>query len=206
MSKTNNQRRNEVREWTIRKGWRGESAPKRTFGDDMALLHSEVSEAIEAYRLHGLHRWIQRDGTLSISDHKIVDGPDDYYDFGPQKPEGVASELADVLIRLLDNYAEHDLGVEDFEADIFVAENEFDSFGDAASQLHASITACYEGYSAYQEMSQAFRRELLSTWFDHILFTLQRVAAFYEIDLAEEYEAKMKYNETRENRHGGKKL
>lgn len=63
----------------------------RTFGDDVALLHSEVSEALEAYRVGGL-------GDLTIGEP--IDTPN-----GPTaipKPEGVGAELADVLIRLLD--------------------------------------------------------------------------------------------------------
>lgn len=54
---------------------------ERTFGDDIALLHSEVSEAFEAYREGG------------FADATAVPRA---------KPEGVGSELADVLIRLLD--------------------------------------------------------------------------------------------------------
>jgi NTP pyrophosphatase (non-canonical NTP hydrolase) len=59
-------------------GWQPST---NTFGDCMALLHSEVSEALEAYR-----RWGTDDATL--------DGA---------KPEGIGSEFADVLIRLLDD-------------------------------------------------------------------------------------------------------
>lgn len=67
----------EVTAWTQRKGW--DPDPNRTFGDECALIHSEVSEALEAYR-----DWKFNDPT--------VDGG---------KPEGVASEFADILIRLL---------------------------------------------------------------------------------------------------------
>lgn len=80
----------EVMAWCERKGW--EPDPGRSFGDEMALLHSEVSEALEAYRT-----WKFDDPTVP-----------------GEKPEGVAAELADVLIRLLHYSAVHgfDLGAE----------------------------------------------------------------------------------------------
>ena len=54
--------------------------PAPTFGDFIALAHSELSEALEAYREHGLAAGTSDGG----------------------KPEGVASELADTVIRIAD--------------------------------------------------------------------------------------------------------
>ena len=45
------QMQSEVIAWATRKGWH--PAPERTFGDECALLHSEVSEALEAFRTNG---------------------------------------------------------------------------------------------------------------------------------------------------------
>lgn len=74
----------EVREVNEANGWHDTD---RTVGDGLALIHSEVSEWLEAYR-----RWGFEDATGRMGE----------LDDTPCKPEGVGSEAADVLIRLLD--------------------------------------------------------------------------------------------------------
>jgi NTP pyrophosphatase (non-canonical NTP hydrolase) len=85
---------NQVYAWCERKGW--EPDPSRTFGDEVALLHSECSEALEAYR-----DWKFDDPTPPAVPGKPL-----------RKPEGVASEFADILIRLLHYSNVHGIDLE----------------------------------------------------------------------------------------------
>ena len=88
----------------------------RNFGEMIALAHSELSEALEEHRsgrepeyfqINGGQVWRTDDG--SGSDWCTANGKATYTGV-LAKPEGVAVELADCIIRCLDTM--HSLGVD----------------------------------------------------------------------------------------------
>lgn len=85
----------EVTAVNVANGWHDET---RRFAEDIALLHSEVSEMLEAYRDHGIMDATEP-GTHT----------DPFMNDIPNKPEGVGSEAADILIRLLDTCDRSDI-------------------------------------------------------------------------------------------------
>ena len=163
--------------------WWDQDKP-RTFGDLCALVHSEVSEAFEAYRKHGLKDW---------RSHTYSDGFVDEHPQG-EKPEGVASKLADVVIRVAD-MAEH-YGVDGGVMDRQLA-NQQEVIPDLPPDFTFGerITALHNWVSNAGQFDHD--QEQWSGYLGIVVFEVERMAAHYGIDLDAAIEAKMEYNRGR---------
>ncbi|GAA2579637.1 hypothetical protein GCM10010435_66080 [Winogradskya consettensis] len=194
--KTIEQMTAEIRAVNIEKGWRTADGGlgATSFGDYVALLHSELSEALEAYRDHRLD-----DATgkrEEIWTHAAMCEAPIFQGYRPAKPEGVGSEFADVLIRLLDTCDV--CGVRPFErdltlADVFPVDGPYlISFGDWIAWLH--LLTAHLGSTKLADDAAYLLRALIAT------------CEHFGLDLTAEYERKITYNRTRPYQHGGRTL
>jgi NTP pyrophosphatase (non-canonical NTP hydrolase) len=182
----------EVRAVNTKLGWWDE--PVR-FKTAMTLLHSEVSEILEAWR-----RWEFVDKTAGA--HWEWDQITGEYIEKLPKPEGFASEFADVLIRLLDDDPRFNLRLADFwgKVDYGFALWDAELVPDNLDDMHnlislASVT--WQSEVGDDDGTQPWRKPL-----GDLVVMLVQQANLYRVDLAAEYERKLKYNGTRPYRHG----
>jgi NTP pyrophosphatase (non-canonical NTP hydrolase) len=108
MGKSINQLVQEAHQNAVSKGWWDED---RSFGEIIALIHSEASEALEDFRTG--HKpdeaWYEHklaDGEIEKSNHWIS------REGFAGKPCGIPSELADIVIRVFDACGRYGIDLE----------------------------------------------------------------------------------------------
>lgn len=105
----------EVRVWVEAKGWNDDN---RSFGDEVALITSEMIEALEAFRDHGYQDWLTYQPVINgvkmpkMTEEQLKALGLNGLDMPPPRLEGVTAEIAGCFVRLLDTAARHgiDLG------------------------------------------------------------------------------------------------
>ena len=161
------------------------------FKTAMALLHEEVSEALQAWR-----KWEFADMTGDCHHESASDLS--------HKPEGFGSELADCLIRLLDDDERFALNLGDWWHPGDLTRGRFavwQDLPDNLDDLHNDISwASMMWDSSMCDVDVAHNRGL--TPLADFLTRLVQIANLYGVDLEDEYRRKLEYNKTREYRHG----
>jgi NTP pyrophosphatase (non-canonical NTP hydrolase) len=96
----------------IKHGWWDE---ERTFGELIALMHSELSEALEEYRnglaVNQIYFVCDMDCDLRRGDGNICRHKQCPHGISA-KPCGIPIELADCIIRIFDTCGKHDIDLE----------------------------------------------------------------------------------------------
>ena len=188
----------EAHKTALEKGWweqsPEESLKQRDLGEVVCLFHSEVSEALEAYR---------------DPNHK----PSEIW-FGEEgKPEGVGIELADLLIRLADAVQGYsiDLGEAFLSGDL--RNLDFETYYAARNvpgllcQMHSYLTDLWRTWTMKEKFAHSLS-DMMSIIFNltgHIMRSVSGdegdSSAFIEFCVV----TKMNYNKNRPTRHGGKR-
>lgn len=178
----------EVHQNAVDHGWWEE---ERTFGEIIALCHSELSEALEEYR---------KGNGLTYVYCGECNCECEYFDdtcaraVNKRKPEGIPVELADCIIRILDFCGKENLNVD--LINIMTLPLKFrpksNHFGDWINYFHATLSM-----SVIEEST---------LYLDGCIREIMDYCKKEKIDIEEAIKIKHEYNKTRPYRHGGKKI
>lgn len=180
----------EIHENAVAHGW---WETKRSTGEVIALIHSELSEALEEARDNRPMMYVLGPNREEICTPCYFNG---------RKPEGVAVELADAVIRVLDAAAHVGMPLQDYDVawDELTAQQDkikkgFDDFGTMVAFLHA-ITSDLYGALVNQERDHSIMATLV------IVAYIEEYLAHHGIDLWQVIELKHNYNKGRPYKHG----
>ena len=176
------------------KGWWDK---ERSFAALTLLMQSEISEALEDYRAKkGLNEvWYEH-----IHDHDNEDriGPDGSLG----KPCGIASELADVIIRIADFCGHYGLTLK--QSMLLYPTTDFE-VALARSSMH--ISRAFDLLDTDGLRVQSHRDNVsISTCLSLAVQHLFHMCEAQEIPIWKMIEEKAEYNKTRAMRHGGKAI
>lgn len=166
----------------VAKGWHD---TERTPLEIAALFHSEISEFVEA----------ARDGK-----------PDVYFEEnrsiqGVPKPAGASTEIVDLLIRIFAYWGYrkwepvdlHDTDVSLTNVQSYESRFGFASPLEVATHMHREITVSF------------FEDVKTEDWLEGVVFLALMYFSYRGWNFKEIFDLKMRYNELRPQRHGGKK-
>lgn len=180
----------EIHENAVKHGWWD---TKRSTGEVIALIHSELSEALEEARDNRPMMYVLGPNGEEICTPCYFNG---------RKPEGVAVELADAVIRVLD-MAEHvGMPLRDYDA----VRQEWESVRDVAPKIFGDFcTSIAFVHSIVSDLLRASiegdANEAISAVLGIIAY-IEEYLAHRGLDLWQVIELKHNYNKGRPYKHG----
>lgn len=184
----------DVHQVAVDHGW-WEKAP--SFVDVIVMCHTELSEAVEAYRKGCPMVYCEARETNAACEDPGCAGIDCLKEFPGRKPEGVAVEMADCILRILDWSAAS--GV-DIDAVIGFTPSYYDVIRTIA-RCHYLISQAYVQTTVLVGSAPTANSRLLMC-----LESIMDWASTHDVDMEAILRAKHEYNKTRPYRHGGKAL
>lgn len=185
----------EVHQNAVAHGWWDNSI---TVGEIISLCHSELSEALEEARANRPMMYFVETNGFVVTD--MSERKD-------EKPEGIAVELADCIIRVLDFF-----GREEFDTDALLLQARTTimcdvpcrvynaSLGDCIARWHLLLSLAY---SCWCRASGSYASALRMA---RCVCEIQEWAEENGVDMEMALDIKHAYNKTRPYRHGGKAL
>lgn len=174
----------DIHELAVSKGW---WEKERDFGEIIALCHGELSEALEEYRNNKPMLYYKDFAGLGVEIEKS------------EKPEGIAVELADTIIRIFDYCGKHDVDVDELieQGDI--------RFTKLNVELPQLVAHCH------WQLSQAYEQYLdcldnIFEWLINCVYIILKWCELQGINILDMVRIKHEYNKTRPYRHGNKRI
>ena len=190
-----------IHENAVAHGWRD---TERSFAEVVALIHSELSEALEEYRSGKPNLWFAciptdifngcRNMTHSESEKGVLGcaKTTEFCRYKDKKPEGIIVELADAIIRILDYCGYSGIDIEMALEERKAGFNTY-TLPELVAECHYLLSKAYKNIEA--------RSLYLAECISNIAFWIKENGG----DIEEAIVLKHEYNRTRPYRHGGKK-
>ena len=193
----------EIHENAVAHGWWEED---RTIGEICALIHSELSEALEEARAARPMMYV-----MDEYNGEYIQNPK--Y-FGAKKPEGIAVELADAVIRMLDWMAycgqEYRLDYVEEQGERLAAgyarsETEPEELPEFVAYLHDMVSVIHLRLMDINKVRWSIRKKRQTEAMaaaGSVVFLVNGWLRMQGVQLKEVMEIKHRYNKTRPYKHG----
>lgn len=188
-----NKLRDEIHQNAKEHGWWEE---ERSFGEIIALCHSELSEALEEHRNGKTATEIYTKCKMDAIKKVGYGGCGVCKNCPVNKPEGIPIELADTIIRILDYCGKAQIDINSL-VERRLPSNEYKSFAEFITVCHYCLSRSF-----YQDINFGDGNDWLAT----TISTIQCYCGKEGIDIEEAIRIKHEYNKTRPYKHGGKRI